>query len=470
MQIQNPRKVCPALGFVFQWLALISLGLLAQPTLAQDHVDTLIVGGQVFRTDSGTFEPNNGLAIQDGKFSLIDFEKELPTAKQVVDLLDGQFILPGIVDCHAHYNVKLIKNRREEFEVMPIIYLANGATVTFSCGEYAPEEMYRLRRRIESGEQVGPRLLTSGPYFGRARPGWRGKTEQEVFDEVDFWAEKGAAGFKAKGIGPKELRFLIERAHHHGLTVTGHLDSGFRGSVNPRDAIEMGIDRVEHFLGGDAMPESKSAYSSLGEITSDMPEYKKVVDLYLKTDTVFDATLTAYGYFGTPREEYECWIDESKFFTPYIQDFAKNRSPIKPMPVFDKIYLSKQQTIADFHKAGGTITLGTDHVSNGTHLPGFGVHRELDAFVRSGISESDAIKIATINGARAMGIDNEHGSIEAGKSADLFVVTGNPLKNIRATRNVKMVMTRGRLYDAAELLESVKGTLGPADESEASDW
>jgi imidazolonepropionase-like amidohydrolase len=304
----------------------------------------------------------------------------------------------------------------------------------------------------------------------KARPGWRGKTEQEVFDEVDFWAKKGAAGFKAKGIGPKELKSLIERAHHHGLTVTGHLDSGFRGSVNPRDAIEMGIDRVEHFLGGDAMPNSKSAYSSLGAITADMPEYKKVVDLYLRTGTVFDATLTAYGYFGSPREEYEYWIDESKFFTPFIQDFAENRPAIQPMPVFEKIYLSKQQTIDDFHKAGGTITLGTDHVSNGTHLPGFGVHREMDALVRSGISESDVIKIATINGATALGIEKDHGSIEPGKSADLFVVSGNPLKNIRNARNVEKVMTRGRLYDAAKLLESVRGKLGPADESESSDW
>jgi hypothetical protein len=127
----------------------------SQPSVgtAQESVDLLIVGGQVFQTESGTFEANAGLAIQDGKFIAFDLTDGLPNAKELIELEDGKFILPGIVDCHAHYNVKLIKKRREEFKVMPIIYLANGATVTFSCGEYAPEEMYRLRRRIESGEQ-----------------------------------------------------------------------------------------------------------------------------------------------------------------------------------------------------------------------------------------------------------------------------------------------------------------------------
>ena len=86
---------------------------------------------------------------------------------------------------------------------MPVVYLANGATVTFSCGEFDPESMFNLRKRIEQGKQIGPRLLTSGPYFGRARPGWRGKKDpQEIRDEVDFWVSKGVGGFKAKAIDP----------------------------------------------------------------------------------------------------------------------------------------------------------------------------------------------------------------------------------------------------------------------------
>jgi imidazolonepropionase-like amidohydrolase len=318
-------------------------------------------------------------------------------------------------------------------------------------------------------------LLTSGPYFGRARPGWRGqKPEQEIRDEVDFWAKRGVGGFKAKAIDPDSLRVLIDQAHKHGLTVTGHLDSGYRNSVNPRDAITMGIDRIEHFLGGDAMPDSQSAYASLQNIRSGTPEYKKIVQHFIDHKTVFDATLTAYGYLGktTPEthEEYEYWINEREFFTPHMQSIVKERQPMKGMEIYQRIYRAKQKTIADFHRAGGTITLGTDHVSNGNHLPGFGVHRELDALVRNGIPAADAIKIGTINGAQALKIDKDHGSIETGKFADLVIIEGDPITNIRNTRNVQKVMRAGKLHDAKELLASVKSKIGPANAEEEAQW
>ena len=84
-----------------------------------------------------------------------------------------------------------------------------------------------------------------------ARRGWRGNkpTPEQIREEVDYWVERGVGGFKAKLIDPESLEALIDQAHKHGLTVTGHLDSGYRNSVNPRDAISMGIDRIEHFFG-----------------------------------------------------------------------------------------------------------------------------------------------------------------------------------------------------------------------------
>ena len=447
-------------------LTVSSFGL----ATAQDgKADTIFKGGHYFDVHSGELQPNTGIAIRDGRFV------DAKTADKIIELDDSQYVLPGLIDCHAHYNVKLIRKRREEFEFMPILYLANGATVTFSCGEYDPESMMKLRKRIAAGEQTGPRLITSGPYFGRARPGWRAdKPEQEIRDEVDFWVKRGTGGFKAKSIDPKSLKVLIDQAHKHGLTVTGHLGSGFRNSVNPRDAVSMGIDRIEHFLGGDAMPDSKSAYQSLQNIQSGTPAFKKICQHFIDNDVFFDCTLTAYGYLGetTPEthEEYEYWIDEREFFTPYMQEIAKNRKPMKGMEIYQRVYRAKQTTILDFFKAGGKITLGTDHVSNGNHLPGFGVHRELDALVRNGIPESHALKVATINGAKALKIDDDHGSIETGKVADLVIIKGNPLEKIRNTRNVQTVVKAGQIYDAAELLSRAKGKLGPASKEEERSW
>lgn len=438
---------------------------------SQQKVDLLIVGGHYFDHDSGNFQANPGIAVSDGRFVAFSVDPKDYQANRVVELTREQFVLPGLIDCHAHYNVRLFKKRREEFMVMPVIYLANGVTTTFSCGEFDPETMLKLRREIESGAKIGPHLINSGPYFGRARPGWRGvKSEEDIKAEVDFWAGQGVGGFKAKAISPSELEALCKHAKRHGLTVTGHLDSGFRNSVNPSDAIDLGIDRIEHFLGGDAMPDSQSAYASLPNITRDMEEYKKIVKKFVDTKTVFDATLTAYGYVGAPGEEYDHWIDETMFFTPFVQETVKERGPGDPLLRFQKIYDAKLKTIAAFFEAGGTITLGSDHVSDGTFLPGFGAHRELDALVRAGIPAADAINIGSINGARALGIDADYGSLEVGKVADLFVVSGNPIERIRNTRNVKYVMRAGKLHQPENLYESVKGKLGPKDRSEVGDW
>ena len=446
-------------------LALVTL----VPTVIQAQEDTLVVtGGHRFRTEQGDFVPNKWLLIRDGRIVVMNSKAE-PKADRKLELTDDQYILPGLIDLHAHYNVKLLRKRREEFHVMPTVYLANGITVTFSAGEYDPDGMLQLRKRIETGQQVGPRLLNSGPYFGRVRPGWRNITEKQIREDVDVWAERGVGGFKAKAIGPDHLKILIDQAHKHDLTVTGHLDSGYRGSVNPRDAVLMGIDRIEHFLGGDAMPNTKPAYSSLAGITADMPEFKKEVELFIKNGTYFDCTITAYGYFGKREEEYDYWVDEREFFTPYIQEIVKNRKP-QVMMQFDAIYRAKLKTISAYHKAGGKISLGTDHFSNGNFLPGFGYHRELDALVRGGISPADAIRIGTINSATAMRIDKDHGSIVAGKIGDLCIVTGNPLENIRNTRNVNKVVRAGVVHDSKELLESVRGKLGPKDESEKGAW
>lgn len=442
-----------------------------------ESVDLMVLGGSVFETSSGSFVSNRGITVRDGRIlSLAAMDDKVHyEAKSILQLEDDQFIIPGLIDCHAHYNVRLLKKRREEFVVMPVIYLANGATVTFSCGEFDPVSMRELRLNIESGQQLGPKLVNSGPYFGRARPGWRTPPDEATIrKEVDYWKEQGVGGFKAKSIDPESLRVLVDQAHTHGLSVTGHLDSGYRSSVNPRDAIEMGIDRIEHFIGGDAMPDTRSAYSSLPEIEASDPRYQKEVQLFIDKGVFFDATLTAYGYLGIAmgeREEYNHWIDETQFFTDYFQEkYIANLQPMKGMDIYQRIYEAKLKTIAAFHNAGGKITLGTDHVSVGTHLPGFGVHRELDALVRAGIPPADALRIGTINGARALGLEKDHGSIEVGKLADLVIVEGNPLSNIRNTRNVMQVVKQGTVYDPAELFDSVKGKLGPSSAEEEAAW
>ena len=443
------------------WFLLL-LVILCSPVRGQDLT---VRGGWLFDAVGDASVRNTVIVIRGGKFARIGAsaaDVDLG-AVPLIQLGNDDYILPGIFDLHAHYNLNVLgRGRIDETDHYSVIYLANGVTSTFPAGEYNPITMLEMRKRIDRGEQIGPRVYNSGPYYGQSMP--RGATAQEVIEQVDMWAALGARGFKAKRINPEQLEALIRRAHQHGLTVTGHLDSGFRNSVNPKDAILMGIDRIEHFLGGELLPDSQSAYDSLENLTEamlDSDAFREIVNLFLERGVFFDATLTAYGYFGKRDEVYLQWVDESKYFTPEVRRWAAGQ-PRRVIEQFDRIYAIKHKTLKRFYDAGGRITLGTDHASTGEYLAGFAAHRELDAFVRAGITPADALKIATINGARALNVSDKLGSIEVGKFADLFIIRGDPLDDIRNTRNVHTVVKGGVAYDSAELLRSVEGKLGPS--------
>lgn len=442
----------------------------------QPPSDLAIVGGWLFDGVADGRVRNPGVLVRGGRIQIVGpGAAESPGGVRVIRLDDEQTLLPGFFDLHAHYAIDLFgQGRIDETTAYPQIFLANGVTSTFPAGEMQPEAMHALRLRIERGEQPGPRLFSSGPYYGTARPGWRqDMTREQIHREVDEWVARGARGFKAKGIGPEHLRALIERAHWHGLTVTGHIDSGFRGSVNPRDAILMGIDRIEHFLGGDAFPAVRPAYASLVELRTDTPEFARIARLFIDRGVYFNATRSAYGYFGEQDPEvFTTWTDETRFFTPFTRARLAEQPPRRPVEQFERIYRIKRDEIGAFYEAGGghLITLGTDHPSWGQFVSGFSVHRELHALVLAGLPPAAALRTATINAARALGVGDRLGSVEPGRWADLVIVRGDPLADIRATRNVETVVKGGVVYEARALLAAVEGTIGPRDAAELVDW
>lgn len=455
-------------------LALALVSLAANRVQSQER-DVVITGGWLFASTGDERVPNPGILIRGGRILRVgDVTGAQPDAERVV-LTGEETLIPGMFDLHAHYAIDFFNaGRIDDTTTYPALFLANGVTSTFPAGEMQPEAMRALRIRVENGEQPGPRIYNSGPYYGTARPNWsRTMTREQIYAEVDHWVEQGARAFKAKGITPDHLRWLIERAHFHGVTVTGHLESGFRNSVNPRDAILMGIDRIEHFLGGDAISGERPAYSSLERLDVNTPEFTRIVDLYLAHRTNFDATLSAYGYYGKRDPEvFTYFTDEKRFLTPYMRSVIEARAPRNVNQQFENIYWVKRKEIKAFFDAGGgdLITLGTDHPSWGEFFSPFSVHRELHSLVLSGIPPAAALRIATINGARALGVGDRLGTIEVGKWADLVVLRGNPLADIRATRGPRVVIKAGRVYDPASLEKSVEGKLGPKSAEEERLW
>lgn len=434
-------------------------------------------GGHLIDAVRDDAVPNPGIWIRAGKIMLVgNLAATLPgpNAPTIITIGDDEYILPGFFDLHAHHAIDLFgQGRVDETTAYPSIFLANGVTSVFPAGEMNPYRMRDLRLRIERGEQPGPRLFNSGPYFGRWRPGWTDISADSIEREVEYWVGQGVRGFKAKTISPYHLQALISAAHKRGVTVTGHLDSGFRGSVNPRDAILMGIDRVEHFLGGDAILGDRPAYSSLERLDPDTDEFRRIARMYIEHGVYFDATLTAYAYYGARDSVvFAPYVDEMKYLTPYMRGVIALRAPRPVNDQFERIYRVKRKTIKAFYDAGGghLITLGTDHPSWGEFFSGFSAHRELHAMALAGIPPIDVIRIGTINGARALGVSDRLGTVEAGKLADLVVVRGNPLEDIRRTRDVRLVIKAGKVYEPVRLLESVEGTIGPAGPEDEPRW
>ena len=454
-----------ALLLAFTLAAVGADTVVAQPT-------TVLRGGRLFDATDTTLTENPGLVVRAGKIvdrGPMDLDT---TGARVVQLDDEHVILPGFVDLHAHYAVDFFDaGRVEETDGYPLLYLASGATTTFTAGEMQPDTMRRLRRAIDRGDRIGPRLLTSGPYFGKARPGWdTTRTPASIRREVDQWAARGVEHFKAKRMQADLLRVLIDQAHRHDATVTGHLGSGYGQSVNPRTAIDMGIDRIEHFLGGAQLPDTASAYESLPTATPDEAAFDRITRHFREHNVHFDATITAYGYYGTRESDlYADWANAQQYLTPYLRSVLSESDYQAPISRFQRIFELELDRIKAFYEAGAEdlITLGTDHPSWGEYLAPFGVHRELQAFVRAGIPEAAALRIATINGARAVGMSDRIGTVEVGKWADLVVVRGNLLADIRNTRNVEWVMTRGRLHRAEALRDAAQGTVGPEGAAEA---
>jgi hypothetical protein len=162
------RAICCALAI----LAAIVAAPAAQHVPTLQAGDIVITGGQLFDSVRDTLAPNTGIVVRRGIFLEVgaNLTGRDTSAATVVQLEAGDTVLPGLFDLHAHYAIDLFgEGRVDEYTVNPLVFLANGVTSTFPGGEVDPDGMMQARIRIERGEQIGPRILNSGPYFGTAR-------------------------------------------------------------------------------------------------------------------------------------------------------------------------------------------------------------------------------------------------------------------------------------------------------------
>jgi imidazolonepropionase-like amidohydrolase len=282
--------------------------------------------------------------------------------------------------------------------------------------------MTDFRDRVARGEAVGPRILTSGPYFDHdpSVVGWiEGvSSAEEAIAKFEAWKDRIDVVKVYSSITENELGALAQAAHAEGLKMTGHLG----GPVPTLRAIELGIDGLEHGI------------FAIAEIT--------------------DAG-QADPNFEPPTDD---WLE---YLSPDLQEMMTQ------MPAYldeegsaclDRA-LSKQLVfIRRVHESGGMVLAGTDPVSPKV-VPGYGLHAEMANFVRAGLGPLEAISNVTMGAATILDLDDQIGSVEAGKRADLVVVRGDPASDISQIGNTVWVFKGGERYDPAALRESAKGRI-----------
>ena len=321
------------------------------------------------------------------------------------------------------------------------VWLAYGITSVRLHG-VNPYDGLELRESIESGQRPGPRLFLSGEAFEGTRLYDAGSVSITSDEQLDLALDRAATlGFdflKTEVRLPNRLqKRIVEYAHERGLPVT---------SPELHPAAGFGVDGVEHLQGT-----SRLGYSS--KISAGGIAYKDVVELIAKSGVAFTPTIAIQGGF-TAREtgDRDLLTDTRLALFPKslvlsLADLGMMRTGRRDAN--DAAVKPYETMLKSIVAAGGTIAAG----SAAPLVPyGLGLHVELEEFVRAGMTPFQALQTATVNAARALGLDSEIGTIEPGKRADLTFLGSDPLQDIRNTRDVRRVMKGGRVYTVVDLL------------------
>jgi imidazolonepropionase-like amidohydrolase len=408
--------------------------------------------------------------IRNGIIAAVDDSKKLPppAGSTVVDLT-GKSLLPGFVLLHEHmyyaaYSADFSYLHVKELPyTFPKLYLACGATTIRTAGSVEPYSDLNLKRDIDQGKILGPAMDVTAPYLegkGSIFPGMHqlsGPAEAKVF--VDFWASQGCTSFKGYMFVDKPtLKAAIDEAHAKGLKVTGHLCA-----VTYREAAEMGIDQLEHgfSVSTDFVPNKKENACPLFSApiaSADLPGVKDLIRFLIDKKVTVTSTLAVIYNMTTLDTSIRPEVLEA--MAPDTRDMFLNVYNKMRNSGGNKAMLEEMKMEKMFSDAGGLLTVGTDPTGSGATLAGYGSQQSIELLTKAGFTPIEAIRIATYNGAKALGLEDKIGSIEVGKAADLLVIDGDISQNIQNIRKITWVFKQGVGFNSQKIFSSVKGEVG----------
>jgi len=357
----------------------------------------------------------------------------------------GKTIMPGIIDVHAHPgNFRYGLNPQKQWEYHA--QLAYGVTTQHDPSVNS-EMAFSNAEMLKAGRMVGPRLYSTGTILYGADGDFKAPINSLDDARSTLRRTKAWGAFSVKSYNQprrEQRQQVIAAARELNMLVVPEGGSFFHHNLTQ---VVDGHTGIEHNI-----PVA--------------PLYNDVVTMWGKTNVHNTPTLIVnYGGLNGEFQWYqnsEVWKKKPLLsFTPkHILDERSRHRTMAPEEEYQNGHILVSKSCTKLQNAGVNINLGAHG-----QLNGLGAHWELWMIQQGGMSNLQALRCATLNGAKYLGMDKEIGSLAVGKLADLIVLDKNPLENIQNTESIRYVMVNGRLYDSATLNE-----IGNHDKKRSKFW
>jgi imidazolonepropionase-like amidohydrolase/Tol biopolymer transport system component len=359
------------------------------------------------------------------EFQLISFKPS-----KTMDL-KGSTIMPGMIDVHAHlgaFRFGLSPQKHWQYWAN----LAYGVTTTHDPSSNS-EMTFSQSEMVKTGRMIGPRIFSTGTILYGADGDFKATIEDE--DDARFALKRtkawGAFSVKSYNQPRRDQRqMIIKAAKESDMLVVPEGGSFFYHNMTQ---VADGHTGVEHNI-------------------PVVPLYKDVIEFWKFAGSANTPTLIVnYGSINGENYWYQktdVWKkDRLLRFTPrHIIDSRSRHRTMIPDEEYENGHILTSRSCNKLQQNGVNINLG----SHG-QIQGLGAHWELWMFVQGGMTPLQALKCATINGAKYLGMDSEIGSLSKGKLADLIILTENPLQDIRNSETIQYTMINGRLYNCDDM-------------------
>jgi imidazolonepropionase-like amidohydrolase len=411
-------------------------------------------GVRLFDAATGQVRPGMTVVVSGDRITRVERDRESPLADGA-EVIDGRdkMLLPGLWDMHVHLTPD-----------DGILNLAAGVTSVRDMANDI-DLLADLRRRWDSFEALGPRVLMAGfidspgPYAGPSKV--LVTTEAEALAAVDRYAKLGYIQAKLySSLDTKLVPPIIARAHQLGLRVSGHIPNG----LSAEDAVRAGFNEIQHvnFLFLNFIPNidtrTPARFIAVAQHAAELdlrsPSVRAFIALLKERQVACDLTINLFEpmFTGRPGEVDPSMAAVADRLPPTVRRSLLGGGLQPPPGMADRYAQSFRAMLAmakALYDAGVTIEAGTDSYA------GFTLHRELELYAEAGIPTADVLRIATLGAAKVVGKDKELGSVEAGKRADFILVDGDPLAKMSDIRRVTLTVKDGVVLDPAELYKAV---------------